>query len=85
MLCHGYGAPASDLVRLAPELLRAAPRLAEGVRFVFPEAPQSLAELGMPGSRAWFPCPTEALHGAGRLGQVLARGARGAPGPPAAR
>ncbi len=54
VLCHGYGAPGTDLVPLAAELARAHPRLQTGVRFVFPEAPLSLASLGYGGGRAWW-------------------------------
>jgi phospholipase/carboxylesterase len=61
LLCHGYGAPATDLVPLAAELMTLAPELARQVRFVFPAAPLSLLELGMPSSRAWFHLPLEVL------------------------
>lgn len=56
VLCHGFGAPGNDLVPLAGELLRALPPpVAEQIVFVFPEAPLSLADQGMPGGRAWWP------------------------------
>ncbi|HCS53229.1 hypothetical protein [Rubinisphaera sp.] len=54
VFCHGYGAPGTDLVQLAPEILGLDERLDGQVAFVFPEAPLSLAELGMPGGRAWW-------------------------------
>ncbi|ATB31195.1 alpha/beta hydrolase [Melittangium boletus] len=54
VLCHGYGAPATDLVPLARELVESQPELGSKVRFVFPAAPLSLASLGMPSGRAWF-------------------------------
>ncbi|MBJ6761194.1 phospholipase [Myxococcaceae bacterium JPH2] len=63
VLCHGFGAPGTDLVSLAPELASLEPRLAESVRFVFPAAPLTLAELGMPAGRAWFHLPPELLMG----------------------
>ena len=63
ILCHGYGAPATDLVPLAAELMTLRPELARHTRFVFPGAPLPLLELGMPGSRAWFPIPTELFTG----------------------
>jgi len=63
ILCHGYGAPATDLVPLAPELMTLRPELARHTRFVFPAAPLSLMELGMPSSRAWFHLPMELLMG----------------------
>jgi phospholipase/carboxylesterase len=49
VLLHGFGAPGDDLVSLW-RVLRAPP----GTRFVFPEAPLSLAAMGMPGGRAWW-------------------------------
>ena len=55
VLAHGFGAPGTDLVPLADELRRASPRIAEDVRFVFPEAPLDLGPMGMPGGRAWWP------------------------------
>jgi phospholipase/carboxylesterase len=66
VLCHGYGAPAADLVPLARELVQLQPELGPRVRFVFPAAPLSLAALGMPSARAWFHLPQEVLMGQGR-------------------
>jgi phospholipase/carboxylesterase len=54
VLCHGYGAPGDDLVPLAKELLELRPGLAGAVRFAFPRAPHSLAELGAPFGLAWW-------------------------------
>ncbi len=55
ILCHGYGAPGTDLVPLAEELISLENSLAESVAFVFPEAPHDLTDQGMPGGRAWWP------------------------------
>ena len=63
VLCHGFGAPATDLVPLAQELVELKPELGPKVRFVFPAAPLSLAALGMPYGRAWFHLPQEVLMG----------------------
>ncbi len=63
VLCHGFGAPATDLVTLAPELVALNPELAGRVRFVFPGAPLSLDMYGMPQARAWFHLPPEVLMG----------------------
>jgi phospholipase/carboxylesterase len=63
VLCHGYGAPATDLAPLAPQLMGLRPELARQALFVFPAAPLSLAELGMPGARAWFPLPMDLFSG----------------------
>lgn len=54
VLCHGFGAPGTDLVPFGPELLEHSPELAERVQFLFPEAPLDLADIGMPGGRAWW-------------------------------
>ena len=59
VMCHGFGAPGSDLVPIGAESLRAFPALAEGVQFVFPAALLSLADQGMPGGRAWWPLNLE--------------------------
>jgi phospholipase/carboxylesterase len=64
ILCHGFGAPGTDLVGLGPEVLARQPRLAGAVRFVLPEAPLSLAEYGMPGGRAWWMLDIEKLNAA---------------------
>jgi phospholipase/carboxylesterase len=63
VLCHGYGAPATDLVPLAQELVELKPELGPKVRFVFPAAPLSLGVMGMPFARAWFHLPQEVLMG----------------------
>jgi phospholipase/carboxylesterase len=73
VLCHGFGAPATDLVPLAPELMALEGALAERVRFVFPGAPLTLAELGMPSGRAWFHLPQEVLMGQARDWSRFAR------------
>ena len=54
ILCHGYGAPGTDLVPLAAELAHLEPSLASGARFLFPEAPISLGGMGFYESRAWW-------------------------------
>lgn len=54
LFCHGFGAPGTDLVPLGAELFQLEPALAGRVTFIFPEAPLSLAEQGMPGGRAWW-------------------------------
>lgn len=64
VLCHGYGAPATDLVPLGSQLMGLRPELARQALFVFPAAPLSLAEMGMPGARAWFPLPMDLFSGA---------------------
>jgi len=61
VLCHGFGAPGTDLVGLAEPFLNAADEIADNVRFIFPEAPNDLAAMGMPGGRAWWPINMEQL------------------------
>ncbi len=55
VICHGYGAPGSDLVGLASEWIDGLGTASGRFRFVFPIAPHDLAALGMPGGRAWWP------------------------------
>lgn len=55
VICHGYGASLEDLAPLAGEWLAMMGDAAAEFRFVFPDAPHSLAELGMPTARAWWP------------------------------
>ena len=55
VLCHGYGAPGNDLVGIVGEWVRLLGESASKFRFVCPIAPHSLAEMGMPSGRAWWP------------------------------
>lgn len=65
VLLHGFGAPGDDLV----PLWRVIPAPA-GTRFVFPEAPLSLAEAGYAEGRAWWMIDMERLIQRQRTGQV---------------
>lgn len=57
VLMHGFGASGDDLVPLAQFL-----RVAEGIRFVFPEAPLPLPpEMGGFAGRMWWKIDTEEL------------------------
>lgn len=69
ILCHGYGAPADDLVPIGAELLRTDPAIAAGVRFYFPEALLDLASEGLPGGRAWWPIDMMRLALAAQSGE----------------
>lgn len=64
VLCHGFGAPGHDLVPIADELFDLCPALADSVEVIFPAAPLSLDELGMPGGRAWWHIDMNELIGA---------------------
>ncbi|MFK8113253.1 MAG: alpha/beta hydrolase [Rubripirellula sp.] len=55
VICHGYGASYEDLAPLSGEWINLLGDKASHFRFVFPDAPNSLAELGMPQGRAWWP------------------------------
>lgn len=60
VLCHGYGAPGTDLVGLAEPLIEMASSETKAV-FIFPAAPLDLAGQGMPGGRAWWPVDLDRL------------------------
>lgn len=62
VFCHGYGAPRTDLVPLADVFLQAEPKLGSLVQFLFPGAPLSLADLGVPGGYAWWPLSLQTLQ-----------------------
>jgi phospholipase/carboxylesterase len=72
LFCHGFGAGGDDLVGLAGELLQLA--VGSGpLMMVFPAAPLSLDEEGMPGGRAWWMLSIHRLISAleeGRYDQV---------------
>jgi phospholipase/carboxylesterase len=59
VLCHGFGAPGTDLVNLAEELVPLlsgeAPETSPAPAFLFPEGLVDLSdEFGMEGPRAWW-------------------------------
>lgn len=84
LLCHGYGAPGTDLVGLAPELCAHAPRLVGRVTFVFPEAPLAL-EPSPFGGRAWWHIDVERFQRAAVAGTMDALMREVPEGLPAAR
>jgi phospholipase/carboxylesterase len=53
VLCHGFGAPGTDLVPLAEELAELVPEQSEQITYIFPEAPLELGGYGSAG-RAWW-------------------------------
>lgn len=69
VLCHGFGAPGTDLVGLGEYIVQLDPSLNGRVRFVFPAAPLSLEEMGMPGARAWWPLDMVKLQTAMATGE----------------
>ncbi len=54
VLCHGFGAPGSDLVGLFEDILHHLPDDSPKPAFLFPEAPIDLEDEGMYGARAWW-------------------------------
>ncbi|QEG42361.1 alpha/beta hydrolase [Roseimaritima ulvae] len=61
VVCHGYGAPGDDLVPFGAQWAQQLGSQADKFRFVFPYAPLTLAELGMPSARAWWPLNMQKL------------------------
>ena len=61
ILCHGYGAPGSDLVGLAETIAERIGDQASQFRFVFPAAPLHPIEFADFGGRAWWPINMAAL------------------------
>lgn len=55
VICHGYGASYEDLAPLSGEWIAMLGERAGAFRFVFPDAPHTLADMGMPEGRAWWP------------------------------
>lgn len=84
ILCHGYGAPGTDLVPIGEELLHQFPEL-KAVRFVFPEAPLSLDDQGIYGGRAWWPIDLVKLQIAAATGRFRNLSQDRPEGMPAAR
>lgn len=62
VLCHGFGAPGTDLVALGPELVELRSELADHVEWIFPAAPLTLDHLGYGGGRAWWYLDMERLQ-----------------------
>src|SRR5262245_27065800 len=78
VLMHGFGAPGDDLVGLV-DAIAAPPGVGRETRFVFPEAPNSLADLappeyrsvpGLDHARAWWMIDTAEAERAMRRGEV---------------
>lgn len=70
VLCHGFGAPAHDLVPIGDELFELCPALSDSVEVIFPAAPLSLDHLGMFGGRAWWHIDMNELIGAIEQGNL---------------
>ncbi len=70
IFCHGFGASGDDLVPLGAELVNQHPLILDHYTLVFPAAPISLANQGMPGARAWWPLDMLKLQLARETGQI---------------
>jgi phospholipase/carboxylesterase len=62
ILCHGFGAPGTDLVDCCRAMWQLEPQRLSRVRFVFPAGPLTLDEVGMFGARAWWMIDIERLN-----------------------
>ena len=54
VMCHGFGAPGTDLVGVFEDILQNLPEDAGKPAFLFPEGPIDLEDEGMYGARAWW-------------------------------
>lgn len=54
VLCHGFGAPGTDLVNLFDDILYYLPDDAAEFAYLCPEGPVDLEDAGIPGGRAWW-------------------------------
>ncbi len=80
VLCHGFGAPGSDLVPLGQELAALTPELLGKTAYLFPEAPLELGGYGFPG-RAWWMVDVERFQrAAGNSREMAALRAEVPPG-----
>ena len=61
LLCHGFGAPGTDLVPLTDEIVSAANIPRDRVLFVYPAAPMVLDSFGGFEGRAWWMINMQAL------------------------
>jgi phospholipase/carboxylesterase len=62
VLCHGFGAPGTDLVECCRAMWQLQPERLARVRFAFPAGPLSLDESGLYDARAWWPIDMERLN-----------------------
>lgn len=85
VLCHGFGAPGDDLVPVGAQLLQLYPELLDQVQIVFPAAPLSMDEFGLPGGRAWWHLDMEKLARAVETGEFRDLRRESPPQLPAAR
>jgi phospholipase/carboxylesterase len=81
VLCHGWGAPGTDLVPLASALCACEPSLQANTRFLFPAGPLAMA----PGSRGWWALDTDRIYERIARGEVAAICEETPAGLPAAR
>ncbi len=74
ILCHGFGAPGTDLVPCGGEIIAADPENLERALIAFPAAPilldEYLGEAGFGDGRAWWPIDMEKLQMAMATGNI---------------
>ena len=73
ILCHGFGAPGTDLVALGPDLAAMCPEQAEDVAVLFPQGPLDLERMGSSGARAWWMIDIERFQRATENPEKMAR------------
>ena len=73
VVCHGYGAPGTDLVPISYEVLHQFPHLSRHVQFICPAAPISLGGFGPYESRAWWELDIQAVEEAISKGAFVDR------------
>lgn len=62
ILCHGFGAPSTDLVDCCRAMWELQPIALARVRFVFPAGPMKVDPSGLHDGRAWWPIDMERLN-----------------------
>lgn len=73
VLCHGFGAPGTDLVALASDLASLCREQIDSIVYIFPQAPLDLEDYGIPGGRAWWMIDIERFQRAMGRPEELAR------------
>jgi phospholipase/carboxylesterase len=79
ILCHGFGAPGTDLAALGPDLATMCPEHAADVAYIFPQGPMDLGTYGLPGARAWWMIDIERFQRSMGDPEKMARFQRGIP------
>lgn len=70
VLCHGFGAPGTDLVDCCRAMWELEAEALRDTRFVFPAAPMQLDDFGYGDARAWWPIDMVRLNEMIASGQI---------------